>query len=208
MLALIFLLFAVISFIGSLQPGPVNLGVVYYTLHQQKRKAVLLAIGGSLPEILYVVLAVKLVSFTSVKQDYIRIISILASFVLIGLGAYLWFYKASKKGSHDKPPKGSFWSGMALGLLNPQLLVFWAGIIWYLQNTFEGINLMETKYLIASAVGAGIGAFLLHVFYIGLIQKYQQFILLRWLRTHPEKSIGLILFLLGLFGILHTGFYP
>ena len=55
-----FLLFAiafVASLLGSLQAGPVNLAVLHTTLRQGQRAGLRVAVGGSLPELLYAGLA-------------------------------------------------------------------------------------------------------------------------------------------------------
>ena len=48
---------AVISFIGSLQPGPVNLQVLYSGFAGSRKQALLCAAGGIVPEFVYCVLA-------------------------------------------------------------------------------------------------------------------------------------------------------
>lgn len=207
MIFLVFLFFLISSFVGSIQPGPVNLGVAYFTLQREKTKALLLALGGSIPEVIYVCFAAKLVSLTDSQQQHIRLVSLVAAMVLVCLGIYLWRYKKSAKAAQQKPPTSSFWSGLILGLLNPQLLLFWSGMIWYIKTAFQ-LNAFNTNvHLTAAAIGAGLGAFLLHLCYIGLIQKYQHHSLIKALQNAPEKWIGALLFLLGLFGILHSSFY-
>ena len=55
----VFLVVSVISFVGSIHPGTVNLAVVQTTLGHSRRAGLYLALGGSLPELVYSLLAVN-----------------------------------------------------------------------------------------------------------------------------------------------------
>ncbi len=206
MLAIVFLLFVVLSFVGSLQPGPVNIGVVYYALLGQKKPAILLALGGSLPEVLYTAIAIKSLVFSKQMDQYLSVFSATASVVFVVLGVYIIFAKSAQQKVENFGGKGAFWLGLSLGSLNPQLILFWAGIAWYIHLNFESLKLLENINLILASLGAGFGAFLLHIFYFGLIQKYEQAKVLKWIKEYPQKVIGTIYFLMGVLGIFHTCF--
>jgi hypothetical protein len=56
---LIFLCTTIISFMGSLQPGPLNMSVVQLSLHDNPKGALKMNVGGCIPEFVYSLLAAE-----------------------------------------------------------------------------------------------------------------------------------------------------
>ncbi|MFC0185922.1 LysE family transporter [Pseudarcicella hirudinis] len=59
----VFLVTTIISFLGSIHPGPLNMCVIQSTLQRNLKTGILITIGGVLPEIIYGWLALRGVDF-------------------------------------------------------------------------------------------------------------------------------------------------
>ena len=194
-LLLAFFLGAGISFIGSFQPGPVNLYVIQASYNRNWKTGIRAAFGGALPEIIYACCAFWF-SFVFVSHPAlvtgIRIASIpllLAS----GLGMLI------KKPKESKSPQwrqGNYlWSGFLLGILNPLLLPFWIFVTNWIRG-YHLLNLTQHTEQLAFAIGCCIGAFLLLVILAIIAHKNRDFFTGK--RAHlPNIIIAIIFILLG-----------
>ncbi len=159
-----------ISFLGSIQPGPVNLAVLTSSFQHKYQNAFLIALGGSWPEFMFSFMAFKLAAFVVVLPIFITYFKIAIIAVFIILAVYLWFSKANKSVSVSN--KNGFVLGSLLAVLNPQLILFWLAAIAYLQ-TNQILNLFHNNYiLVLFCLGAMFGALTLHVLLIYLSKKW------------------------------------
>jgi len=127
---LILLAATFISFLGSLQLGPVNLFVINCALFESKRTAFFVAIGGCIPEFIYCALAVFANGYLLEYGGLITAIKIVFIALLIAIGITLYFKKQSTviqkyESSAAKPSIKYIFKGFSLAILNPQLLLFW-----------------------------------------------------------------------------------
>ena len=160
---LVFSLTFVISFLGSVHPGPVNLSVVQATLRRGYRTGLWLAAGGCVPEILYGLLAVQGVRLFERWPGLFAGLKIAVVPVLLGLGLWtIWrtyhpdFGEAKPKTSSDG--QYSFGRGFVLSLLNPQLLAFWVVIlVWYHGHPL--LRVSSAARQVAFVAGTSLGAF-------------------------------------------------
>ncbi len=185
---LTFFITAIISFVGSIQLGPTNLAVIQTTLSKGFKSAILVAIGGSLPEIFYAVLALQGNNFLQKHQSWIRFLEILIIPVFLGIGLFYVFQK-QKKPSQITVEKASndFLKGFSLGMLNPQLLPFWLGILIAF-NSFLKIENLPSKT--AFVLGTASGAFAILYGFIVLTIRFKEQIL-QFLNKYPlNKIIG------------------
>ena len=166
-ITLIFSLVAAISFLGSVHPGPVNLSVLHLSLTRNFKSAVLLALGGSLPEMFYASLALFGVNYLSENQTIFFWLKILMLPILIIFGLKLILKKNNQVKLVEKPipnSRFSFFRGMVLSLLNPQMLPFWAGVAVYFQAN-EMLKITNFSEQIAFILATSVGAFVLLFFY-------------------------------------------
>lgn len=193
-----FLLATVISFVGSLQVGPVNLGVMHASINKGYKPALWMGLGGSLPELIY---SAGAFWFSDILQNYpqlIKGVNFIVTPALILIGIYLLV----KKTTFRKPVEGNkkltfpFLTGFILGSLNPMLLPFWVLIIEYLKNV--GLNVHDQSvYEYGFIVGTAFGAFLLQYVIATLIRRQKEKFEKKFMR-YANPVIGVIIILVGL----------
>jgi threonine/homoserine/homoserine lactone efflux protein len=158
----IFLLVSFISFIGSLQLGVVNVMVIKTVIQRNLSAAIWVAIGGSLPEMLYAILAIFASDLLKTEWFQYLEIAIIPLFLFIGIGYFL-----AKPSSIDtnftfstSQPRG-FWLGFGLACLNPQLFPFWLSVFVLLSTYNLSVNTLTDQ--LAFIIGTSFGALVLLV---------------------------------------------
>lgn len=157
----LFIFAAVASFIGSLQAGLVNTAVLAHTVQRGPAAGRRMAIGGSIPEILYAGVAYL---FANALLDNLGIgqerIGMAVGIVLVGMGLYFTFIFKPKFDPERMEVKATgVRRGLVLGLANPQLVLFWCGVVLALHA--YGIKGQGVFGMIAFGLGAFTGAILL-----------------------------------------------
>ncbi len=158
---LLFIIATVASFIGSLQAGLVNTAVLAHTVQRGPDAGRRMAIGGSLPELLYAAVAYL---FATTVLEGLGIgqqgIGRAVGSVLIGMGLYflLLFKPAAAPSTADLKASGVR-RGLLIGLANPQLLLFWCGVVLALHA--YGIKGHGVVGMLAFGAGAFTGALIL-----------------------------------------------
>lgn len=158
---LLFIIATVASFIGSLQAGVVNTAVLAHTVQRGPAAGKRMAIGGSLPELLYAGIAYLFANMVLEKLGIGRTgIGLAIGVVLIGMGIYFLFVFKPRftPGTADVKASG-IRKGIVLGLANPQLLLFWCGVTLALHA--YGMKSAGVIGMIAFASGAFTGALVL-----------------------------------------------
>jgi len=92
---ILFLLVALISFIGSVQIGAVSMAVIQTTLSRNLSAGVWVALGGSIPEFIYSFIALKSLFFLQQHQSIIDALNMLIIPVFLLLGLWSFFQKPS-----------------------------------------------------------------------------------------------------------------
>lgn len=156
-----FVIATVASFIGSLQAGLVNTAVLAHTIQRGRDAGRRMALGGALPELLYAALAFQ---FATWVVQWIGLdrsgVTILVGVLLGIIGLYFAFVFKPQFEVETIPTKASgVRRGLLLGLLNPQLILFWCGV--RLTLTSFGIEGRGVPELIAFSLGAFVGALIL-----------------------------------------------
>jgi len=187
-LLLIFSLTFLISFAGSVHPGPVNLSVVQATLRRGLSAGLRLAAGGCVPEIVYGLLAVQGVNLVEQVPGLFNALRIAIVPVLLGLGV-LTIVRA-RRPTMPKPERqtgtggrDSFIRGLVLSLLNPQLLPFWM-VILVSYHGHPGLRVSTLARQAAFVTGTSLGAFGILYLYAQLTHQHRTRIE-RYL--HPER---------------------
>lgn len=187
-----FFLSVVLSFWGSLQLGLVNVKVIETTLAGGFKKAQPVALGGSLPELIYASIAIFFVDQIRKYEGVIEAFSWILIPVFAALGIY---YLIKKKASPDiNPSKSGFWKGFALGMINPQLVLYWTLVFFYLSKEWE-LNSFIAK--IGLVLGAMLGAWLALLMFAYLTHRFRQKLLGSW-SVYLYKSIGVFFIALSL----------
>ncbi|WP_462253985.1 LysE family translocator [Ekhidna sp.] len=148
----------VVSYIGSIPPGTINVSVMQLAILNKRRAAVFFALAASVVEFAYAGVTVQFHIFLNnneVIADYFRIIT---SIALIGLGLSNILSKStasSVKVDTKLTGRHGFARGLLLGFLNPMTIPFWLAITTYLEND-QWINVSEFgfwMYLIGLSSG-------------------------------------------------------
>ncbi|MEO1254697.1 MAG: LysE family transporter [Bacteroidota bacterium] len=149
----------IVSYIGSIPPGTINVSVMQLSIQRKHRAAIFLAFAASAVEFIYAGITVQFHIFLNTNEtiaDYFRIIT---SIALIGLGLWNIFSKASASSIGNDSPKVTgrhgFFRGVMLGILNPMTIPFWLAITTYLENDgwVRVIDLGFWMYLIGLSTG-------------------------------------------------------
>ncbi len=154
-----FLLASLISFAGSLQVGVVNVSVAYTTLHQNRKAAFWVALGGSLPEAFYATLAIGGADLVVQWPSVWNMLSWVYIPLCLGMGIYFVrkpYQPLQVRKSHHKT---SFLQGLALGFLNPMLFTFWVSVLLLLKSyrLFDAQEFFSSLLFVA---GTSFGALL------------------------------------------------
>ena len=157
----ILLIATVASFIGSLQAGLVNTAVLATTLRSGEVAGRRMAWGGAVPEFLYAAVAFLAGEWLLEGNGLLRTtLERIAGTVLLGMGLYLMlFLKPFTPDASGSGPTGGFRRGVLVGLMNPQLLVFWCGV--RLGMGTVGIEARGWADRVAFGLGAFLGALVL-----------------------------------------------
>ncbi|MEQ9402250.1 MAG: LysE family transporter [Cyclobacteriaceae bacterium] len=189
----------VVSYIGSIPPGTINVTVMQLAIQKRRRAAVFFAFAASAVEFVYAGFTVQfhiLLNNNEVLADYFRIIT---SIALIGLGLWNIFSTSTSESVIVNSEKGrhGFIRGMMLGILNPMTIPFWLAITTYLENddliSVDGFSFW--MYLI----GLSVGTFCLLITVNALGSQFTRIADNKFL---VHKLPGIILFTLGIYFLL------
>jgi threonine/homoserine/homoserine lactone efflux protein len=193
-----------ISFIGSLPFGPINLVMIDTTLKNGLRTSVWFALAAALVEMPQAFVALQ--GSTWLKQliydsPWVKI----AGFVFfVVLGSLFFFKKNHSTDLKMESPKRAFFAkGLAVAALNPQAIPFWVIVLavlpipgWFSINLEHSIPFVLLFSL--GAAGGKLGALLLFGALSERIIHRSNLI-----HRHLHRIIGIILISVGLFqGIL------
>lgn len=160
-LILIFLVASLASVIGSLQAGLVNTAVLAHTVKRGPDAGRRMALGGSIPEFIYAALAFHfatwLLEALGLEE---REVALVVGGVLVALGVYfLFLFKPVFDLERVNVKATGIRKGFLIGMLNPQLIIFWSGVRLMLGSM--GFTDMGWPESIAFGMGAFAGALLL-----------------------------------------------
>lgn len=190
---LYFITAAMISFIGSLQPGPVNMAVIGASSNRRFRQAVMIAIGGSLPECIFALFAIFASASIASHKQLLSELSGLAALVLLSIGLWLLFSKTKVVNQQQYQSKNGLGLGLTLSFLNPQLMLFWVGIITWMELHQFPVSTVHPLIKFSFITGTFAGAFVLHLLLISLCIRYQQTNLIRVFAVYSNKILGAVL---------------
>ncbi len=189
---LIFLTTFFISFIGSIHPGPLNLSVIQTTLQKGFYPALLLTLGGIIPEIIYGYLAVEGVMIFERYPIVFNIMQWAVIPILLFLGIQQIITSRKPKKEINEPDLDSsvgLFRGFLLSLFNPQLLPYWIVILINYQN-YEFLRIKELSDKIFFVLGTSMGAFALNYVYAYITHKQRERIFKYLHQNRFEQIIG------------------
>lgn len=153
--------------------GLLNSRILSLAIQKESLRAKYVALGGALPEAIYMAIAFAGISTCNNYFSGVRIwLDVFASVLFLIIGISLWLQKPKFNNpntvTHQRNTKekiGYSTEGFLLGISNPQLLPFWAGVLLYLPDL-----LTDNYYLnlFGLCAGAAVGAFVWHLLLVKL----------------------------------------
>jgi threonine/homoserine/homoserine lactone efflux protein len=220
---LIFLITFLISFIGSIHPGPLNLSVIQTTLQKSLTPALLMALGGVIPEIIYGYLAVEGVMIFEKYPIVFKVMQWAVVPILLFLGIQQIIASrqtkkeiissqnitqgASTRGASTRgaSTRGASTRGFFLSLFNPQLLPYWIVILANYQN-YESLRISDLSDKILFVLGTSTGAFALNYVYAYIAHTQREKIFKYLNQNRFEQIIGWTFVGMGLLQIVKLVF--
>ena len=126
----------VVSYLGSIPPGTINVSVMQLAIQKRRRAAIFLAFAASAVEFVYAGFTVQFQILLTSNPALATYFKVITSVALIGLGLWNIFSKMASESVIVKGEKGrhGFLRGVLLGILNPMTIPFWLAITTYLEN--------------------------------------------------------------------------
>lgn len=193
---LYFFLATTMSYLGSLQPGPINMLVVQTAIQKNYKGAFLIGLGGTMAEIIYSSLAFATTDLISKNKN----IGLYSSYVLILVFLFLAYNsfrlaRNPKAPLKVKPAKGVFFfKGWGIGMLNPQLITYWLIIILYFKNV-GWMSEPDSIEKVGFVLGTATGALLLQTTLIALVKRFERFNISQYA---PQINYGMAVLFIGL----------
>jgi threonine/homoserine/homoserine lactone efflux protein len=201
---LIFLITFIISFIGSIHPGPLNLSVIQTTLQKSLSAALLMALGGVIPEIIYGYLAVEGVMIFEKYPVIFQAMqwAVVPILTFLGIQQIIASQKTKKEISPtDLVLPNGVMKGLLLSLFNPQLLPYWIVILINYQN-YEDLRIKDLSDNISFVLGTSTGAFALNYVYAYIAHTQREKIFKYLNQNRFEQIIGWTFVGMGLLQIV------
>ena len=166
----VFVIAFIVSYLGSIPPGTINISVMQLAIQDKRRAAAFLSLAASMVEFIYAGITVRfqlILSESAWFTDHFYIITAIPMMVL-GI-ANLRASSSSRTFSTRAEPTGrnGFRRGLVLGLLNPLTLPYWLTVTAYLQThsliSLEGYSFWY--YL--TGISVGTFTLLLSILFLG-----------------------------------------
>lgn len=171
----VFITAFIVSYLGSIPPGTINISVMQMSIQNQRRAALYFGLGAALIELVYVAITVKFQQFLYEHERLTVAFQIVTGIVLVILGI---INLRSKITSKNFLPHGSirrrtgFKRGVTLGLLNPMTVPFWLIVTNYLV-THHWVTVTGENFW-AYVTGLAVGTFFLMITVDFLGSKFQK----------------------------------
>ena len=156
-----------ISFLGTLPLGTLNIAAMQISVSDGIRPAVYFVLGALMVEIIYVRISLVAMNWVRKKQKLFRWLE-WGTILLIAALAVSSFVAASHPAVHKNVLLSNtvhrFWLGVMMSAINPVQIPFWFG--WSTALFSKGVLLPENKYYNSYIVGIGLGTLLGNLIFI------------------------------------------
>lgn len=198
----IFLVTAAISFVGSLQLGPVNLTVIQSVLRRNISTGLWTALGGCLPEMIYAAAAVWAGMWLEQHQEVWTLLEWSSVPLLLSIGIVIFNTpNRSIKLENTQLQPFSFVKGLTIGLLNPQLFPYWLVVLVQF-GMYRGLSVQTLSEQIAFVAGTAVGALGLLVGVAYLTSHFREKLLDKLGKFNINRVLGALFFMLAVAQLL------
>lgn len=187
-----------LSFIGTIPPGTLNLTIIQLGLNHRINIAWRMAIAAALIEYPYAWLAIEFQELITKSSIITSNFKLLTGIVMILLGAFsLWSSRKPSKLSQRFQESG-FRKGIVLGLLNPLAVPFWMAMTAY-SKSHGWIDLSTRVEVHAYLLGVSAGTLVLF-----MLLAYLARMVVSQFQTNAflQKTPGVVLVLLGTYSLI------
>ncbi|MEQ8583960.1 MAG: LysE family transporter [Marinoscillum sp.] len=128
----------VVSYLGSIPPGTINITSMQLSVQKHGRAAFFFALAASITEFVYAGVTVRFQIFLSEKPYFTENFQIITALAMLVLGIANLLTKTNSQSLLSKSTalkgRNGFKRGVILGVLNPLTIPFWLTVTAYLQN--------------------------------------------------------------------------
>lgn len=156
-----------ISFLGSLPLGPLNLITTYVSVSTGTVAGFAFAAGCILTELIFVRLAVVSMEWISRKQRLFKALEWITILIILVLAVYSFIAAYKHTGFTSAMPtdvKFPFWSGVTISAIDPMKIPFW--FLWSSFLLGKKILIPENNFYNYYTAGIGVGSLLGFVIFI------------------------------------------
>lgn len=196
----VFCLAFIISYLGSIPPGTINITAMQMAIGKQTRSGIFFALAASLTELVYAGITVRFQIYLQSRPFLTENFLIISALAMIGLG--LINLSSSTKSENVAPPirlrgRSGFKKGVMLGLLNPLTIPFWLAVTAYFQHK-NWVNLDAANFWFY-VIGISLGTFALLLSVLSLGKQFTRIAdNVFWVHKVP----GLIFMAMGLYNLI------
>ncbi|MCR9286061.1 MAG: LysE family translocator [Bacteroidetes bacterium] len=194
----------ILSFIGSLPLGIINMTVAETAIKKGFKAGLMIAIGASFVELIQAFIALKFTWIFVENPAVESALDIIALIVFWGLGLYYFFIAQPAQPKGNKEEENSkmsgFLKGMAVSSVNVLVFPYWIFYGTYL--TTNGWMQMEDEFVYTFVIGVMMGTFTLLFLYakLGLLITNRA----ERLTSYVNKFIGLVFIAFGIYQACKT----
>lgn len=203
MIIQVFLVGAVISFVGSIPPGTLNLAVLQLGIEQKIKTALRFALAVSIIEYPYAWIGVVFEDWVTSSPIIVDNFQLLTAIVMTVIGGFsIWSARKPSEFSIRFNESG-FRRGIILSILNPMAIPFWVAYTAFLKS--QGWIDLSTPWLVHSYVfGTAVGVMILLIIFAFLAKRLAH-------HVKDNKIVkmvpGVTLLVLGLYAFIKYLFY-
>jgi len=156
----IFLTGMMVSFIGSLPLGTLNVAAMQISISDGIMAAMLFSLGSLLVEIIYVRISLVAIDWIRKQERILKLLEWITLLIVVALAVFS-FYAAIHPGENKNIVLSSslpkFWLGVVMCAVNPVQIPFWFG--WSTVLFTKKVLLPRQDHYNSYIVGIGIGTF-------------------------------------------------
>ena len=154
----VFLIAFIVSYLGSIPPGSINITVMQLSINGYRRTALYFALGAVSVEFAYASVTVLFHQYISDNEGlyaYLQAITAIGLIILGMANLLSGSHKQRKQIGNTMGRRVGYLRGFLLGLVNPLTIPFWLGMTTYLQaNGWVSVSgNLFWAYTIGLAVG-------------------------------------------------------
>jgi len=175
MIVQVFLVGLVLSFIGSIPPGTLNLAVLQLGMEHKIKTALHFALAVAIIEYPYAWIAVVFESWVTASPVIVDNFQLITAIVMTVIGVFsVWSARKPSEFSVRFNESG-FRRGLVLSILNPMAIPFWVAYTAFLKS--QGWIDLSTQWRVHSYVlGTSVGVMILLILFAFLAQRLASYV--------------------------------